>query len=168
MKSEETDEPPSVEIDILRQVAITDFQPTDEQFHDWVMVTLAPRMSHAILAIVTLSQDGISEYNTKYRHINKATNVLSFPHEDEFDDDENQLGDLLMCPDIINQEAAEHNLSPVAHWAHITVHGLLHLLGYDHESDSDAELMESEEIRILAQLGYSNPYLALSEEQSTS
>ena len=67
-------------------------------------------------------------------------------------------GDLIFCPQVIEREAAEQNKSLLAHYAHLTIHGVLHLMGYDHMNDEEAEIMEELEIRIMHQLGYANPY----------
>ncbi len=68
------------------------------------------------------------------------------------------IGDLVICAPVVEREAAEQDKPAEAHWAHMTVHGVLHLLGYDHMDDAEAEVMEAEEIRILQSLGYSDPY----------
>jgi probable rRNA maturation factor len=90
--------------------------------------------------------------NRKWRGKDKPTNVLSFAA------DEPALGDLAICAPVVAREAREQGKSPAAHWAHMVVHGVLHLLGYDHENDRDAQRMEARETKILAQLGMPNPY----------
>ena len=111
--------------------------------------------------------------NNDFRGKNYATNVLSFPFEkpslelleeygidpsqlDELDD--NHLGDLVICEPILQKEAAEQNKSSEQHWSHLLVHGLLHLQGFDHISDGEAEIMETLEVEILGKLGFGNPY----------
>ena len=95
------------------------------------------------------------EPNHTYRHKDYATNVLSFPYETE----PRLVGDLVLCPEVVAREAAEQDKPLAAHYAHLVVHGMLHLQGYDHETgDADAEAMEHEERRILAILGYPDPY----------
>ena len=102
-------------------------------------------------------------YNREYRNRDYATNVLSFPAElpeglpEEFR--QSLLGDLLICAPVVTREAREQQRPEVDHWAHLTVHGLLHLLGYDHEQPGDAVVMESLETEILQKLGISDPYL---------
>ena len=103
------------------------------------------------------------QFNAQYRGKNYATNVLSFPFEvppglpktypREW------LGDLIICAPVIEAEAAEQGKSLHTHYAHMSVHGLLHLLGWDHEESVAAEAMEALEVKILAQLGFANPYL---------
>jgi probable rRNA maturation factor len=91
--------------------------------------------------------------NRTWRGKDKPTNVLSFAAEAPV------LGDLAICAPVVVREAREQGKPPAAHWAHMVVHGVLHLLGYDHENDRDAERMEARETKILAQLGMPNPYV---------
>jgi probable rRNA maturation factor len=91
--------------------------------------------------------------NRTWRGKDKPTNVLSFTG------DAPVLGDLAICAPVVAREAREQGKSPAAHWAHMVVHGVLHLLGYDHETDRDAQRMEARETKILAQLGMPNPYV---------
>ncbi|MFV5213243.1 rRNA maturation RNase YbeY [Azonexus caeni] len=92
--------------------------------------------------------------NAEYRGKDYATNVLSFPYETE----PVVMGDLVICPAVVAREAAEQGKSAAAHYAHLTVHGMLHLQGWDHEDDAEARAMEDEERKILAALGHADPY----------
>ncbi len=92
--------------------------------------------------------------NAEYRGKDYATNVLSFPYETE----PVVMGDLVICPAVVAREAAEQGKPAAAHYAHLTVHGMLHLQGWDHEDDAEARAMEDEERKILAALGYADPY----------
>lgn len=94
--------------------------------------------------------------NRDYRHKDYATNVLSFPYETE----PVVVGDLVICPGVVAREAAEAGKPLAAHYAHLTVHGILHLQGWDHDNGADAEAMENKEREILAALGYPDPYAA--------
>jgi probable rRNA maturation factor len=101
--------------------------------------------------------------NAQYRGRDKPTNVLSFPvpelpASEASDGEPRPLGDLVICPQVLRTEAREQKKSLRAHWAHLVVHGSLHLIGYDHERDADANRMERREIAVLRRLGFSNPY----------
>jgi probable rRNA maturation factor len=106
----------------------------------------------AELAIRIVGAAESRRLNRTWRGKDKPTNVLSFAGEAPL------LGDLAICAPVVAREAREQSKTPAAHWAHMVVHGVLHLLGYDHENDRDAERMEAREVKILAQLGMPNPY----------
>jgi len=110
------------------------------------------------LTIRIVTEKEITELNQQYRHKSTPTNVLSVPYEPMVGVNISLLGDIVVCADVVNQEAIEQNKSPADHWAHIVIHGMLHLLGFDHIADSDAEKMETSEIKILKNLGINNPY----------
>lgn len=95
--------------------------------------------------------------NHQFRGRDKATNVLSFPAESPLPELP-QLGDIVLCAPVIQREAIEQDKPPRAHWAHMVVHGVLHLRGYDHKKDAEAAEMEGLERRILAKLGFADPY----------
>jgi len=101
--------------------------------------------------------------NAQYRGRDKPTNVLSFPVAElpgagAGDDEPQPLGDLVICPQVLRTEAREQKKTLRAHWAHLVVQGSLHLIGYDHERDTDADRMERREITVLRRLGFANPY----------
>lgn len=116
------------------------------------------------LSIRIVDREESAALNKCYRNKDHATNVLSFACE--LPDmmlaqlDERPLGDLVVCAAVVMQEAQDQNKPVVAHWAHMVVHGILHLNGYDHIDGRDAEQMEAKETQILAQLGFSNPYIS--------
>jgi len=104
----------------------------------------------------------MKKINQQYKKKNKPTNVLSFQgykYSQETGEEMEHLGDLLLCPDYIDKEARMNHLNIDKHWAHMIVHGVLHLLGYDHEVESEALIMEAKEINILSKLGYFDPYI---------
>lgn len=133
--------------------------PSVAQIEHWVRVTLEQKVTQANLAIKILNEVDMQALNFTYRQKPKPTNVLSFPSQLPPDLRDHFLGDLAICAPVVRQEALSQNKSFESHFAHLVVHGTLHLLGFDHESPQDAQKMETEEIRILHALGFSNPYL---------
>lgn len=134
--------------------------PTTKQLKYWAKETLLLKSPHAEVTIRIVDPKEMITLNHTYRHKNKVTNVLSFPFEmpEGVELPISILGDIVICAEVIEQEALEQAKELNAHWAHMVVHGILHLLGYDHEEDEQAELMEAEEIIILKKLGFNNPY----------
>ncbi len=112
-----------------------------------------------ITSVQIVSDDEMRELNHTWRGSNKATNVLSFPMQSPAEVDVKTLGDLALCAQVINTEAKQQHKPLQAHWAHMVVHGMLHLQGYDHIDNKQADEMEALEIRILNELGFDNPYL---------
>ncbi len=132
--------------------------PTLAQFQQWVNASLLPQYDNTELTIRLVDIDESQQLNAQYRGKDKPTNVLSFPFEAPKGIELNLLGDLVICADIVETEAQQQTKAINAHWAHMVVHGCLHLLGYDHINDLDAEQMEALEIDILTKLGFNNPY----------
>jgi len=112
----------------------------------------------AIASVLVATADEIQRLNKQYRDIDKPTNVLSFPMQSPEEVDVCLLGDIALCASIIKQEARQQSKSEESHWAHMLVHGMLHLQGYDHIANNEAQEMEQLEIKILGQLGFNNPY----------
>lgn len=137
--------------------------PGPEQFQTWVDCVLTDPEQDSEIVIRIVDEAESAALNQQYRHKAGPTNILSFPFEapDGFELD--LLGDLVICAPVLAEEALEQNKSLFDHWAHITIHGVLHLLGYDHIEAAEAEEMEALEIKILSQLTINNPYL----EEST-
>ena len=123
---------------------------------DFVLWARAALVGGGEIAIRLVDADEGQSLNKEYRGKDYATNVLSFPYETE----PVVMGDLVICPSVVAKEAAEQNKPLDAHYAHLTVHGILHLQGRDHDNDEEAQAMEDEEREILAALGYPDPYLA--------
>ena len=134
--------------------------PSQSQLKRWSKQVLKLKTTAAELNIRIVDTTEMTELNTQYRHKPSSTNVLSFPFDmpEEIEDEIPFLGDIVICAEVVNQEALQQNKSKEAHWAHMVVHGTLHLLGYDHETDADAAIMEPQEITILQSLGFPNPY----------
>ena len=134
--------------------------PAASSFRQWVAAALrgAKYRKPAELAIRLVDNDEGRALNLSYRGKDYATYVLSFPADMPADLNLPLLGDLAICAPVVLREAAEQGKRPRDHWAHLTIHGVLHLLGYDHIKNSDAEVMEALETRILAGLGITDPY----------
>ncbi|EKT4456847.1 rRNA maturation RNase YbeY [Pseudomonas putida] len=146
-----------LELDIQR--ATDAATPDDAAFRRWCELALRQRSADSEMTIRLVDETEGRELNHTYRHKDYATNVLSFP-ADVPDDllDIPLLGDLVICVAVVEREAAEQGKSLEAHWAHLVIHGCLHLLGYDHIEDEEAEEMESLERELLAELGHPDPY----------
>lgn len=133
--------------------------PGIADFERWIAATAIEQQFSGEITIRIVDEDEITELNRNYRGKNQPTNVLSFPHEKIPEISIVILGDIIICAPIVKQEAIAQNKALTAHWAHLTIHGLLHLLGYSHLNPKDAQEMEQLEIKILTSLGFDNPYL---------
>jgi probable rRNA maturation factor len=132
--------------------------PAADELARWAEAALRGRQQDAELSIRIVGEAEGAELNDTYRHKSGPTNVLSFPAELPPGVPVAALGDLVICAPVVAREAAVQGKAPAAHWAHMVVHGCLHLLGYDHEDDGQAAEMEPLETAILADLGYPDPY----------
>lgn len=147
----------TISIDI--QMACSSEEPPDEDsMQRWASAALRGERETAELSVRIVDIDESAELNQQYRGKSGPTNVLSFPFDAVTPEPLPILGDLVICAPVVEAEAVQQNKSSQAHWAHMTVHGVLHLLGYDHIDDSDAELMERLETEILLGLGFPAPY----------
>ena len=132
--------------------------PSYRQLSDWAQAALAELTGMVELTIRVVGETESAELNLAYRGKSGPTNVLSFPFTAPGCVDSMLLGDLLICAPVVAAEALAQNKSITAHWAHMVVHGCLHLQGYDHQNEAEAEVMETLEARILTALGYADPY----------
>jgi probable rRNA maturation factor len=134
-------------------------QPDKEHIQQWVDAALQGygRDTEIVVRIVDVHES--AQLNKQYRHKPGPTNILSFPADIPEGIGLNLLGDLVVCAPVVEREAVEQQKTLSHHWAHIIVHGVLHLLGHDHIQDDEAEAMENREINILETLNISNPYL---------
>ncbi len=148
---------------VLQDVSHLAENPTLAQFQLWVDTALdyipepIPETVNEV-TIRLIDQSESTYLNENFRKKTGPTNVLSFPAENLPNMPQESLGDLAICAELVQQEAKQLNCSTTAHWAHLTVHGILHLLHYDHVDDAEAASMEALEIAILAKLGFPNPY----------
>lgn len=151
------DTPYSIDIQIAYKEEIP--VPQSKLFH-WIQVALEAHRPAAEITLRLVDKPEITELNTTYRQKNKPTNVLAFPADipDYIDLDYPFLGDIIVCPMVLEEECKELGITQEAHWAHILIHGVLHLLGYDHIDDHDAIKMQSMEIKLLADCGFNDPY----------
>ena len=134
--------------------------PTEEQIVQWATAAVQPEGDEVEMTVRIVDEAESHELNLTYRGKDRPTNVLSFPFECPDEVELPLLGDLVICRQVVEREAAEQEKPLMAHWAHMVVHGSLHLLGYDHIDDDEAEEMESLETQIMQGLGFDDPYLA--------
>ena len=146
----------AISIQIASQLANI---PTNAQFKKWANAAL--RVDTEVTIRIVDESEGRA-LNLAYRAKDYATNVLTFPLTEE----PHLMGDIVICAPVVAAEAIAQNKPLTAHYAHLTVHGMLHLCGFDHETEAQAELMEAIEIQILAKLGYANPYLITEDAKS--
>ena len=136
--------------------------PAESAFRRWVEAALAGRAGDFSLSVRVVDKDESRQLNARYRQQDKPTNVLSFAVELPGEVLEQlpvcPLGDLVICAPLVRSEAQAQGKTALSHWAHLTVHGVLHLLGHDHQEQEQAQAMEALEVRILAGLGVPDPY----------
>lgn len=163
----------AMNLDIDLQIACDGHAvPSAPQFSRWVAQALQEAEYDATgdipteLTLRIVDSRESQTLNMTYRGKDRSTNVLSFPFEAPEDIPLALLGDLIICAPVVEQEAAEQNKALEAHWAHMVIHGTLHLLGYDHIDEQDAEIMETLEVQTLANLGFADPYVIDNEQRS--
>ncbi len=137
--------------------------PSIDQFQSWIDVVLNDESRDSEIVVRIIDEAEMTQFNEQYRDKQGPTNILSFPFDVPEGIESDLLGDLLICAPIIEKESLQQNKIVDHHWAHMIVHGVLHLLGYDHIDKCDAEEMEALEIKILRKIKIKNPY----EEKST-
>jgi len=149
----------SSKINLDLQVIVPDEElPSLDDFQRWVAGALAGRNEPAELVIRIVDEAESAELNQQYRHKAGSTNILSFPFQAPPQVTSDLLGDLVICAPVVLRQMRAQQKTAQAHWAHMVVHGVLHLLGYDHTEVAQATEMENLEIGILAQLGFPDPY----------
>ena len=144
-------------VDIQRAENIAEI-PTDDDIKAWVRPVVEHQKCPASISVRIVHEDEIKTLNSQYRNRPEATNVLSFPCDLKDESGLRLLGDIIVCAEIVNREAREQQKTPLHHWAHMIIHGLLHLFGYDHIEEHQAEAMEKLEVSLLHQVGIPDPY----------
>ena len=149
-----------VDIDVALDQSSQVYLPDQAMIENWIDATLRKSAygKPVQVSIRIVDEQEITQLNEKYRHKNQVTNVLSFPYQALPGVDIPLLGDIVVCAKVVEDEAKQQDKSAEQHWAHMIIHGTLHLLGYDHINQTDAEQMEELEINILSGLGFPNPY----------
>jgi probable rRNA maturation factor len=146
----------TIDLDVQRGTSFGPL-PDDRQFRLWVGVAL-PERGPAELTIRLVDREESRALNARYRSKDEPTNVLSFPAELPDEIGLPLLGDIVMCAPLVAEQAVAQGKAVEAHWAHLTIHGVLHLLGFDHQLPEQAGVMEALEISLLESLGIANPY----------
>ena len=149
--------PPKLELEVSL-AARRPWTPRVRQLARWAGAALAPLRRSVVLSVRVVGAARSRTLNARYRRKNKATNVLSFAGAGIAPDGRLFLGELVICAPVVAREAHSGGISLEAHWAHLTVHGVLHLLGFDHEGAAEAAKMAAKEVQILDRLGFSDPY----------
>ena len=144
-------------VDVQYAVSV-DGTPGEDVIRKWVLQALPEQNKASELTIRVVDEAEITALNRQYRGKEGATNVLSFPYEAIPGVASDLLGDVVICAPVVASESVAQNKPLDAHWAHMVIHGVLHLLGYDHHQDDEAHKMEVRETELLDSLGYANPY----------
>lgn len=151
-------------IDLQLQVASKNKTiPSPTQLKEWVNIVLKDKIKKAELTLRIVDKLESADLNLNYRKKEGPTNVLSFSYTILPYMELDVWGDIIICAPIVEEEALACDKSLISHWAHITIHGILHLLGFDHIDPLDATKMEALEIKIMAELGFSSPYLEIAK-----
>jgi len=147
----------SLTINIQRVVQHNNL-PSDEAFTEWVNAAQITANKNVEITIRIVSAEEIQDLNRDYRNKDAVTNILSFSSEAELGEESLLLGDIVICADIVAKEAKEFGKSLTERWAHMVVHGCLHVQGYDHQEEQERQIMENKEIEVHQGFGFSNPY----------
>jgi probable rRNA maturation factor len=142
----------------IQMASASEEAPDPQSIERWVSAALNNQRDSTELSIRIVDTEEGKALNEQFRGSTGATNVLSFPFENESPEPLPLIGDIIICAPVVLKEANEQNKTLNAHWAHMIIHGVLHLLGYDHQNETDANLMESLETEIMQGLGFPPPY----------
>lgn len=147
-------------VDLDLQIVVEDKKhlPSEQEINKWLSTAIATHRNEAEVTVRVVEEQESHELNLQYRGKDKSTNVLTFPFDMPPEIELPLLGDLVICKTVVEREAHEQGKSLKAHWAHMLIHGGLHLLGYDHIEDDEAEEMESLETKLMLSVGFNDPY----------
>ena len=142
----------------IQMASASEEAPDPQSIERWVSAAVGNQRDSTELSIRIVDTEEGRALNEQFRGSTGATNVLSFPFENESPEPLPLIGDIVICAPVVRKEASDQNKTLNAHWAHMIIHGVLHLLGYDHQNETDANLMESLETEIMQGLGFPPPY----------
>jgi len=142
----------------IQMASASEEAPDPQSIERWIGAAIGDQRESTELSVRIVDADEGQALNEQFRGSTGATNVLSFPFENESPEPLPLIGDIVICAPVVAKEAREQNKALNAHWAHMMIHGVLHLLGYDHQNENDANLMESLETEIMQGLGFPPPY----------
>jgi probable rRNA maturation factor len=142
----------------IQMASASEEAPDPQSIERWIGAAIGDQRESTELSVRIVDAEEGKALNEQFRGSTGATNVLSFPFENESPQPLPLIGDIVICAPVVAKEAREQNKALNAHWAHMMIHGVLHLLGYDHQNENDANLMESLETEIMQGLGFPPPY----------
>ena len=142
----------------IQMASASEEAPDPQSIERWIGAAIGDQRESTELSVRIVDAEEGQALNEQFRGSTGATNVLSFPFENESPEPLPLIGDIVICAHVVAKEAREQNKALNAHWAHMIIHGVLHLLGYDHQNENDANLMESLETEIMQGLGFPPPY----------
>ena len=142
----------------IQMASASEEAPDPQSIERWIGAAIGDQRESTELSVRIVDAEEGQALNEQFRGCTGATNVLSFPFENESPEPLPLIGDIVICAPVVAKEAREQNKALNAHWAHMMIHGVLHLLGYDHQNENDANLMESLETEIMQGLGFPPPY----------
>ena len=143
----------------IQSASSTEDAPDEQSMQRWVSAAIVSKTGDTELSIRIVDERESQELNQTFRGSSGPTNVLSFPFDAEIPEPLSLIGDVVICAPVVAREAEQQNKELKAHWAHMIVHGVLHLQGYDHQNDTEAVIMETLETEIMQKLGFPPPYI---------
>ena len=142
----------------IQSASSSEDAPDEQSIKRWVSAAIGSKTGDTELSVRIVDEPEGKRLNETYRGASGPTNVLSFPFDNETPEPLPLIGDIVVCAPVVKMEAQQQNKDLTAHWAHMIIHGVLHLLGYDHQNDSEAATMETLETEIMQKLGFPPPY----------